>query len=217
MTKKINLRNVVAIAICLTGMTMFSGCDKDPIAVEKEGGVVINNVCWAKCNVGALGTFVANPEDAGMFYQWNRPKAWASTGEVTGWDKTIPAGTTWERANDPSPAGWRVPTETEIRKLLDENKVKREFVEQNGVKGCKFTDLSTNKTVFFPINGYRYKEAGEHFNQNRISKYWGKNVYYTNNAYMLNIDNWTSSESDDGVFLSGTEMNSGCLVRPVAE
>lgn len=26
---KINLRNVVAIAICLTGMVVFSGCDKD--------------------------------------------------------------------------------------------------------------------------------------------------------------------------------------------
>jgi hypothetical protein len=31
---KLNLRNVVTIAICLAGVTMFSGCDKDPDPIE---------------------------------------------------------------------------------------------------------------------------------------------------------------------------------------
>ena len=34
--KSLNLRNVAAIATCLAGMTMFSGCDKDPN--EENGG-----------------------------------------------------------------------------------------------------------------------------------------------------------------------------------
>jgi len=37
MFKNLNLRKVIAIAICLAGMTMFSGCDKenDPKSAEK--------------------------------------------------------------------------------------------------------------------------------------------------------------------------------------
>jgi len=38
MTKRrLNLRKVVATAICLAGMIMFSGCDKDPNADDGEG------------------------------------------------------------------------------------------------------------------------------------------------------------------------------------
>ena len=45
MTKRrLNLRNVVAIAICLAGITMFSGCDKEPDPVntgtEQEANIV---------------------------------------------------------------------------------------------------------------------------------------------------------------------------------
>jgi len=38
----------------------------------QETGVVINGVKWATRNVDKPGTFVANPEDFGMLYQWNR-------------------------------------------------------------------------------------------------------------------------------------------------
>ena len=57
-------------------------------------------------------------------------------------------------ANDPSPSGWRVPTATEIDKLLDETKVGREYVEnsENKFIGIKFTDKdNTDNSVFFPI------------------------------------------------------------------
>ena len=42
-----------------------------PIAAPTDG-VVINGVRWATRNVDKPGTFAANPEDAGMLYQWNR-------------------------------------------------------------------------------------------------------------------------------------------------
>jgi len=35
------LRKVVAIAICLVGMTMFSGCEKDPIDVNEIDGTYV--------------------------------------------------------------------------------------------------------------------------------------------------------------------------------
>jgi len=89
-------------------------CDCNITPVEKEGGVVINGVCWAKCNVGTFGVFVAKPTDYGMLYQWNRKTGYNTTvGTVTGWDATCPVDSVWVKANDPSPAGWRVPTAAE--------------------------------------------------------------------------------------------------------
>ena len=31
-------------------------------------------------------------EDSGMFYQWNRKKAWSATDDVSGWDSNVSTG-----------------------------------------------------------------------------------------------------------------------------
>jgi len=146
-----NFRKGLAIAICLTGSaTMFA----------QETGVVINGVMWATRNVDVFGTFAATPESSGMFYQWNRPTAWATTGTVSGWDNTIPTGTTWEAENDPSPNGWRVPTSTEIQSLLNTTYVTNVWTTSNGTKGYRFTDNTTGNSIFLPAAGYRYDNNG---------------------------------------------------------
>ena len=82
----------------------------DPLTMDE--GVVINGVKWATRNIAAPGTFAATTEDAGMFYKWNNKKAWATIGdEVTDWDNSIYDGDAWVKSNDPSPAGWHVPTD----------------------------------------------------------------------------------------------------------
>ena len=74
--------------------------------VYPADGVLINGVVWATRNVGAPGTFVDKPEDAGMLYQWNRKTAWSATDKtVTDWDVTTPGGDSWEKANDSHTAG----------------------------------------------------------------------------------------------------------------
>ena len=127
----------------------------DPLTFDE--GVVINGIKWATRNVAAPGTFAATPEDAGMFYKWNSKKAWATTGdEVTDWDNGISYDEIWAKSNDPSPAGWHVPTDAEIRTLLyDDDKVSNEWTTQNGIDGRKFTDKATGKSIFFPAVGYR--------------------------------------------------------------
>jgi len=76
-----SLRNVAMIFVCFALVTMFSGCEKEEPTSNNsnnqavpEGGVLINGVVWAKCNVDVPGTFTTMPENSGMFYQWNRKK-----------------------------------------------------------------------------------------------------------------------------------------------
>lgn len=150
---------------------MFISCATAP--KDSDAGVVINGVKWATRNVDAFGTFAATPENAGMFYQWNRSKAWnTSDAEISDWDNTNPQGTTWEKNNDPSPAGWRVPTADEQQTLFDTEKVTREWITQKGVAGCKFTDKATGASLFLPAAGYRHNSTGALYSASTLGYYW---------------------------------------------
>jgi uncharacterized protein (TIGR02145 family) len=145
---------VITLSICIIANLTGFGQEKTPQTYDD--GVIINGVKWATCNVDEASTFAPTPESAGKFYQWNRKKAWNATDqEVTDWDETTPEGTEWEKVNDPSPAGWRVPTSDEIKSLLDEEKVSIEWITQNGINGRKFTDKTTDKSIFLPAVGFR--------------------------------------------------------------
>ena len=164
--------------------------ERERIEKEKEErlskGVLINGVMWAQRNVDAPGTFAKTPEDAGKFYQWNRIRAWNTTDEeVSGWDDTDATGITWEKTNDPSPTGWRVPTKEELEKLCDETKVKSEWIEQNGVCGRKFTDLSNGNTIFLLAAGFRSGSDGSLRLVGASGDYWGSTRYRSENAQKL--------------------------------
>ncbi len=184
--------------------------------ISGDGWVLINGVKWATCNVDAPGTFAAAPESAGMFYQWNRKVAWSVTYPLqnsnggTTWDDSTPSGTEWTKANDPSPAGYRVPTFEEIESLLNTTYVTNEWTTQNGVFGRKFTDKSNGNSIFLPAVGYRGGSNGTLYGAGSDGNYWSSTQYDTNSAYYL-------------VFYSGgadwryNYRKSGLSVRPVAE
>jgi uncharacterized protein (TIGR02145 family) len=150
--------------------------------------VVINGVRWATRNVAEPGTFAANPEDSGMFYQWNRKTAYAATGDVTDRDSSFPTGTEWEKANDPSPAGFRLPTRQEQESLLDESKVTNEWTTVNGVAGMKFTDKKTGNSIFCPAAGYRDDNAGTLNTAGEYGTYWSSTENDSYSAYFLYFD-----------------------------
>jgi uncharacterized protein (TIGR02145 family) len=144
--KRLSLIFAVAIMVAASTTACSGG---------KPKGVVINGVEWATCNVDAPGTFVANPEDKGMLYQWNRIKAWSATDpDQEGWDRERPSGDTWEKENSPCPKGWRIPTSQELRSLLDTAAVKTEWLTINGVRGRQFADTLGN-SIFLPGFGNR--------------------------------------------------------------
>ncbi|GHT31442.1 hypothetical protein FACS189434_01180 [Bacteroidia bacterium] len=180
----------------------------DPSTVDE--GVIINGVKWATRNVAAPGHFADNPEDPGMFYQWNRKVAWAATGSVSGWSNTAAAGTTWEKANDPCPAGWRVPTIEKLETLLNTEKVTKEWTTQNGVNGYKFTDKTTNNSLFLPAAGYRYYSDGALSSAGSGGYYWSSTQTDSGYAYYWNFGS--------GYAAWGYDYRSyGFSVRAVAE
>lgn len=143
------------------------GASKKTNSATYDRGVIINGIRWATRNVDAPGTFAAKPEDSGMFFQWNRKTAWSAADPVVNsnggsvWDSSVPAGSTWETANDPSPKGWRVPAFEEMEALMDTAKVRNEWMIENGINGRKFTDKTSGNSIFLPAAGCRYRNDGE--------------------------------------------------------
>lgn len=156
-------------------------------------GIPINGIKWATRNVDAPGTFAENHEDTGMLYQWNRKVAYPSIGDVTDWNDTNPEGNTWEKANDPCPAGWRVPTAEEIDKLLHTDKVSSEWATVNHINGKEFTDKATGNSIFLPAAGFRDLSNGEFNGAGEAGMYWSCSGFDSEEAhYLLFLGNYTS-------------------------
>jgi len=177
-----NLRKVIAVAICLAGsVTLFA----------QETGVVINGVTWATRNVGAPKTFVANPEDVGMFYQWNSKIGWTSavlpSDGTSTWNGTWNGGgaTSWETANDPSPDGWRVPTKVELDKLFDATKVDFAWTTENGINGGRFTDKTTTASIFLPTTGLVMNSVNGNFTNTSYSYLWSGTENDSSSAFSI--------------------------------
>ena len=178
-TAKITAKAGTQTAICTITITS----DPTPGGGSDEQGVVINGVKWATRNVDAPGTFAENPESAGMFYQWNRKIGWSSTNPMinsdggTDWDTSMPTGTTWETVNDPSPTGWRVPTNEEFLKLLDPEYVTKEMVTLNGKLVLKFTDKANGNAIYLSRNNFREAAEGTIYSITEdIGFYWSSTI-----------------------------------------
>ena len=197
---------------------------KDPETYDK--GVVINGVKWATRNVDKEGAFALSPESKGGLFQWNRKKAWNTIDyEIGDWDNSDATGDVWEKENDPSPAGWRVPTVTEFGTLFDLDKVIFEYVSRNGVEGVKFTDIVTGNNLFMPFVSLRNSDSFLELYRRGVS-YWSNMVYddasNKNSAYHLYINLFEPLRGGNSLFnfvprLDYSYKNYGLSVRSVAQ
>ena len=152
-----------------------------------DPGVVINGIRWATRNVAAPGTFAANPESAGMLYQWNRQQGWAATGRETpiGWDSSTPTGTRWYATNDPCPEGWRVPSRSELESLVNAGSVWITFY--GGVNGHLFGTAPYQ--IFLPAVDPRNGD-GTLYHTGLSSFYWSSTAFTERGAfYMMSAHN----------------------------
>jgi uncharacterized protein (TIGR02145 family) len=158
------------------------------VMVDSSGGggdsdsvksVLINGVRWATCNVDKPGTLTKKAEDAGMFYKWNSKIGWSSTNPLVNsngeyvWGWNAGDGEVWEKANNPCPAGYRIPTEAELKSLNSAGSV---WKTVNGVKGRTFG--KGNDTIFLPAAGRREYNAGTLEGENYGGLYWSSTMQY---------------------------------------
>ena len=184
---RLNLRKVIAIAICLAGSaTAFA---------QEEVGVKIGDLTWATRNVDAPNTFAATPADAGMFYQWNRTAAFSVTDPMESiggkWADVASTAEEWEDANNVCPTGWRVPTKKEFEALIASG---GEWVT---VPANGFRFGSGANTVFFPAAGERFYDGTlvEGSTEGLWGGYWTSELKSSAQPYLLAFednDAWIS-------------------------
>ena len=159
------------------------------VATVTVAGVSIGGVVWATRNVGAPGAFAANPQDAGMLYQWDSKIGYLNTGTVASWNTTESAATSWQAANDPSPDGWRVPTVAELEAL------KAAPSEWTIVGGAYGRRIGTGaNTIFIPAAGTRYFSTGALENVGERGTVWSNEQFSVNMDMAISMD-FTSSLS----------------------
>jgi len=164
-----------SVVILATLCSLSSTCVASPIEIFEDCtpqglcsadntseilGVEINGVTWAIYNVGATGTFVANVEDYGGLYQWNRKDTVNFLLNDAYYESGFSTATSWMPANNPCPTGWRVPTFNELKTLLDTEKIINEWTTEKGIKGRRFTDKTSGNSIFIPAAGYRDSSDG---------------------------------------------------------
>ena len=168
--------------------------EREPV----QGGVVIGGVEWATRNVGLFGTFVANPEDVGAFFQWNNGAGWSPTND-------------WEAQNDPCPTGWRVPTTWELSTLVRAGSAgdrHSEWGYKNGISGRFFGTVPNQ--IFLPAAGYQAAHGPTRIGQ--LGYYWGSTRQSTTSAIVPNL--WFHSE---GAGTSANNLGRWYSVRCVAK
>jgi uncharacterized protein (TIGR02145 family) len=198
------LSKLLAIGLIIN-LLPFYGMSEN--SATHDEGVVINGVRWATRNVDAPGTFTENPQDAGMFYQWNRRKGWNATDkEVEGWDSSIPTGTEWYAENDPCPQGWRVPTREELQSLHNAVHIWTTNWNDTGINGHLFG--TAPHLLFLPIAGLRNDTAGT-FHFGNWGFYWSSTqAHVTSWAWHLQI---SSGNTNVGILSRANGFSIRCV------
>ena len=180
------------LGVALLATAFFTACKPDePKGGGDDNGTtttetgVINGVKWATRNVGASGSFVSAPENYGGLYQWNRKDTANFLLNEDYYASAYPTATSWLATNNPCPTGWRVPTQAELQSLLDTDKVTSEWTTENGINGRRFTDKTTNNSIFLPAAGSRGSFDGALDSVGEGGSYWSSTENGSLDAYSL--------------------------------
>jgi uncharacterized protein (TIGR02145 family) len=148
-----------------------------------QTGVVIDGIKWAETNVGEPGVFVGEPQEFGNYYDF------------------------WE-AQSACPAGWRVPTQEEIKSLTTSGS---RWTEKGGVQGVEFG--SGENTIFIPAAGReRTRRRGDDLYVGTHCFYWTSTSFGRRVAHNLL---WYRDFSANPPYGGATLRSNGSSVRCV--
>ncbi len=172
-----------------------TGCCSKVSATEYK-----NFMCY---NLGAANTdadpFTPGWEINGGYWQWGWSAQAAAgptatdpkSGAVSGWNTTGAANGDWadgtKTANDPCPAGYRVPTKAQWAGVIANNTKTNvgsfTFSATNYGAGVKFGDQ-----LMLPAAGYRDYDNGALYDRGGLGYYWGSTESGSNYAWILNFN-----------------------------
>jgi len=110
-------------------------------------------------------------------------------------------------ANNPCPAGWRVPTWVELKNMDTTNGTDNQntcqwapSVNSSYQAGSLVTPLgSIAPTLFLPAAGYRLYNSGAIISENTVGYYWTSTVNNVNYSYAMYIGGSTLNASSNGL------------------
>jgi uncharacterized protein (TIGR02145 family) len=117
----------------------------------------------------------------GNYYQWGRSTAVATTQALIGaWNTTNAPNGAWadgsKTANDPCPAGFRVPTNTQWAGVIDNNTVSRTGTWTNGAanfgSAIHWGPDAATKALTLPAAGWRDSGGGALNSRGSYGNYW---------------------------------------------
>lgn len=137
----------------------------------------------------------------------------SNSAAVANWT-SLPSQTTigsWSAANNPCPAGWRVPTQAEWNGVLDNTLNPRTLIpigtwtagETNYSTGTKY-----GPALFLPAAGYRWWTDGKLMERGSAGSYWASNEYTTSHALFLRMQSQATTN-----YYKTTGMSVRCIIE----
>ena len=172
-------------------LSFASGTNVKPISVTDWVGATerkafqlwADGPYFAEYNVGVTD---GKAESYGGYYAWGGNQDVQGVTSPTYNTGTSPLKGADDTATKLWGSNWRMPTLTELPKLLTNCTV--EWTQVNSVNGCKFTGMGdyVSNSVFLPAAGYYY--GGDANYQGYSGRYWSSTPEDSSNAYYLNFN-----------------------------
>ncbi len=168
-----------------------------------------SGLLWAETNIGA-----DNPEDAGNYYAWGDTDTLAEyTGYTSQWYEKEYSGNLTS-TDDVATVLWgngvRIPTDEDLKELLNSDNCTWTWTEVNGMVGYRVVSKSNRNEIFLPAAGYKVSKQNVFYGQRGY--YWTSAPASTDTKRAYNLYFLSSSgEVDTNVRFQGLP------VRAVAE
>lgn len=200
--------------------------------------VRINGFIWMQQNLGATGTpGTVNAANIGNYYQWGvkTPAAngFSGNGAISGWNSTNnPPDNVWntgsrqtpiKTANDPCPDGWRIASQREYDRLVENTTYSvigntgDTVTNPDVIAGRYASKTKPSVTITFPMAGYRDGQNGSYQkggSPNVEGQYWGTSDPTQAASFKTQS---TTDSFQNGPFTGSANKSGARPIRCVAE